>query len=701
MKKVIISLLAVVGALAIVFILFMVGTIWVMNSESMKDKLLGQATELLSEKLETQVGIDSVRVGLTDGIRLFGVAIEDQHQRKMLQIDQMDAKVGMTKLLNKEVSVDKLEISGVKVHLYNPSPDSIPNYQFLLDLFKPNENKVKTPKDDSAKVSTLSNFKNLSVHDVEVIYNDMPFHLQHLEYKRYKDGIMVHAEQVSAQFERESKKGPVATEMMVGCLTYMESGDVRQLTVDSLRYKTDNHKLHKRSGRPKRGYFDAGHLDVVANLRMSILQADKDSLVAVITQGDVNDQASGLHVTDLRCKLRSHDGKVHLSNATIGMANTSLSFADADLVLPNKKKGTTLQYSTSTLMGKVLLADIAQPFAPVLHTFMEPLNLAARMSGDDKQITFQNIFVGTTDNQLKIRAAGQLHGLDSALAFKAHFDVYSMMASVGMPERIISQFPVKKYMMEQLHELGNTYYTGNFDLLWKKEVFRGLLRTQVGSMNFDFALDEKNKYVYGEVETDSFMLGQAIKMPDVGKIACKADFQFDISRPRTALVRTKKGGKLPIGRVNAEVSEVKYKFVKFHNVAAHINSDGVVANGGINVRGKFLDMLCNFSFTSTTEMEKMKIKPGMHFHKLTEGAKAENEAEKQEEKEAWQQQAGEKELRGQDFAAAEAAALSGSPAETSGKEQKRRQKAAERERRRQQKAAEKEQKKRQKEQAEG
>ena len=95
-------------------------------------------------------------------------------------------------------------------------------------------------------------------------------------------------------------------------------------------------------------------------------------------------------------------------------------------------------------------------------------------------------------------------------------------------------------------------------------------------------------------------------------------------------------------------------------------------------------------------MEKMKIKPGMHFHKLTEGAKAENEAEKQEEKEAWQQQAGEKELRGQDFAAAEAAALSGSPAETSGKEQKRRQKAAERERRRQQKAAEKEQKKRQK-----
>jgi hypothetical protein len=204
-------------------------------------------------------------------------------------------------------------------------------------------------------------------------------------------------------------------------------------------------------------------------------------------------------------------------------------------------------------------------------------------------------------------------------------------------------------MMKQLHNLGTIHYTGDFSVLWKKEQFRGLLSTIAGPVNFNFTLDELNKYVYGTARTDSFMLGQVMDMPDIGKIACKADFKFDISKPRTAVMRKQKGGKLPIGQVDAEVFEAKYKKIKVRNIEAHMQSDGAVANGNLTMKGRRIDLLCSFSFTNTNEMKKTKVKPGVKFHKLSEEDKAARDERKQQKAEEKalrkQQKAEEKALR--------------------------------------------------------
>lgn len=135
-------------------------------------------------------------------------------------------------------------------------------------------------------------------------------------------------------------------------------------------------------------------------------------------------------------------------------------------------------------------------------------------------------------------------------------------------------------------------------------------------------------------------------MPDIGMIACKADFHFDISKPRTAKMRQQKGGKLPIGKVDAEVYEAAYKKVKVRNIVANIKSDGAVAEGNLTMKGSRVDVLCGFSFTNTNEMRKTKIKPGIRFHKLSEEKKAEKEerkaAKRAEKEERKQQKAEEK-----------------------------------------------------------
>ena len=322
---------------------------------------------------------------------------------------------------------------------------------------------------------------------------------------------------------------------------------------------------------------------------------------------------------------------------TISLPHTTLKFDRATLTLPSKKENRKLQYQTSLITGRTLMKDILRAFAPSLKNFKEPLLLETRMSGDDEGMVFRDVKVSTVKKDLNISASGFIKNLKDKHNFRVHFDIHRMTAHSGSKERIISQFPVKRFLMKQLHNLGTIGYRGSFDVLWKREQFAGLLTTKPGNINFQFALNENTKYVEGTVRTDSFELGQTMGLPDMKTVACKATFKFDVSKPRTAVIRKKVGGKLPIGEIYAEVSEAKYKLLHVRNTIATIKSNGAVAEGEINARGKRLDVLCSFSFTNTNEMSKMKIKPRLKLHSLSKHQQldhATTKATKAEEKAA-------------------------------------------------------------------
>jgi hypothetical protein len=217
---------------------------------------------------------------------------------------------------------------------------------------------------------------------------------------------------------------------------------------------------------------------------------------------------------------------------------------------------------------------------------------------------------------------------------KLHFEVIDMVAKPGIKDKIINQFVVKKFMMRQLYTLGTLKYHGSFDILWKKEQFRGLLNTDVGDLNFQFQLDEANKYLIGSASTSNVELGKAFDVKDLGKIVCTTDFRFDIHKGRTAEMRRKLGGKLPIGEVKANVKEAKYKKITVRNINADIKSNGAVAIGDIAIIGRHTDLLASFSFTNTDSIRsKLKVKPGIRFHGLTDEQKLEKAEKKRKKKE--------------------------------------------------------------------
>ena len=640
------TILKVFGCLIAACIVLMFGTVFLLNTDAFQNKLLHHATQLLSEKLQTRVEIDSVSIGLfSQDVNLYGLDVEDLQHRKMFQLDHLSVNVKLLPLLHNEVRITHASIDGVRAQLYKPKPDSAANYQFVIDAFKKDSTESRdkeVTKEEKEKKKLNLNLSKLSLSHIDVIYNDQAYKLQELLYK--KKGDTKHTATISElkrSWVSHTKKGDVNNSLTIGSVLLTADGTKRQATIDGIHFVTDNHKPRKNTGKPKRGAFDAGHLNIEASLQADITSIQGDSIAATITKCSALDKGSGLMLKSLTTKVLVSKGVAHLSDVVIQMPNTQLKFDKATVQLPNKKQERPLEFSTSPITGRVLLKDIARPFAPVLANFSIPLSLRVNFSGNAEQLTFQNVHVGTMDKKLTISANGHITGLKDKYQLAVRFHVNKMTAQSGIKERIISQFPVKKFMMKQLHNLGTIQYTGDFSALWKKESFQGLLSTAAGRLNFNFSLDELNKYVYGSARTDSFMLGTVMDMPDLGMIACKANFKFDISKPRTAKMRQQKGGKLPIGQVDAEVYEAKYKKVKVRNVVADMQSDGAVAVGNVTMKGGRVDVLCGFSFTNTNEMRKTKIKPGIRFHKLSEERKAEKaeqkaakRAEKEEQKAA-------------------------------------------------------------------
>lgn len=623
-------LLKWVGGTLLGIVLLLVVAVLLLNTSMVQGRLVEEAVGVLKEKLQTEVKVGKFQVRLIgQDVRLEDVEIEDQQHRKMFILKELGVELDLRRLLDREIRITDAKVKGLEAHLYKDSTDTVANYQFFIDAFKKKHKpKVKEEKKDTVKKQKMNiDFDQVKLEDIKLTYNKESASLGGLFIRKDQNDMLVgEVHDLASSWVKKTKKGPVDTRLHIGTIRLSNQDGQHQLNITGIRYITDNGKPRKNFNKPKRGFFDVGHFDLLAEMDVNVLYTGKDSVVAEIVRFQAQDSVSGIDVRKLKARVEANKQVAHVKQFSISLPNTTLRFDEATLQLPSKKKGRKLAYSTSLITGTTLLKDISRVFAPVLKNFTEPLYLQTTMTGNDEGMQFNNVKVHTKQKDLTISAKGYITGLKDKYKLHVHFDVNRMTAQGGSKERIISHFPVKKFMMKQLHNLGTIGYVGTFDVLWKREQFAGVLTTKPGNINFSFALNENTKYVEGTVRTDSFELGQAMGMPDLKKVACMATFKFDISKPRTAIMRKKVGGKLPMGEVYAEVYEAKYKLLHVRNTVTTIKSNGAVAEGEIDVRGKRVDVLCSFSFTNTNEMQKTKIKPKLKFHPFSETIKVKRKA---------------------------------------------------------------------------
>ena len=604
--------------LATVVVVLLLATAVICHSSYVQNKIIGMATDAIKKELNAEVQIGSVGVNLLgQRASINDVVLKDQQNRDMLKVKKIWGNLRLLPLLRGQVVLKECKLSDVDVLVVQPE-DGPANYQFILDATKKDK---KHGKDKEKKKSSAFqlDMRHAQLKHLNVRYNDKNIQLENAIYTFWRGKHKLTVHHLQTEMTQHLKTDTILWHFDTGMVTASLAADGKKhVDIKGLKVSSDNDKPRRNTNRPHRGAYDRGHLNMIADMGIDILHYGKDTLRARLTKCSVSDTVTGIDLKNMTTDIAVIGKRVHLSNLLIQQTSTKIKVPAADLILPDKKKGTTLSYRADNITGRVMLKDISRPFAPVLKRFSIPLNLKVNLSGTNQGMNFRGIHVNTDDQKLVVNATGIMSNMDKGRDLSLHFDVHDMVAKPGIKDKIINQFTGKKYMMYQVYALGVIKYHGSFDILWRKEQFRGIMNTEKGDIDFDFQLDGNTQYLSGRANTNMLKLGELFDLKKLGIIDCSATFNIDYSKQRTAEIRKEKGGKLPIGKVTADIRKVDYRSISLKNIVTVIESDGAVAEGDVTLKGNLTHLMLQFSFTNTTEMHKMKVKPRLKFRKMFE-----------------------------------------------------------------------------------
>lgn len=641
--KIFIITLAVIGLLAVTItaLLFV---------PSFQQLLKREAVESLSDKLQTEVNLDSVSFSIITGdVSLIGLDVKDQKGEPMLHANVLKGKMYFWKLFSDNIDIDDITLDGAEANLYRVSPDSVPNFQFLLDAFKGDS----TQTDTTSKKKMSFDIKNVQVSNMKIHWADrsdsssaLDFKLAKAEYNQADS--TVNAKKLEMQYHGqdislENAEYDIANQnVLIENLRAKEGGNVasiatlkcenlKDIDIEDFRYFTDNDLPRKNAGKPMRGSFDSGHMKIVGHAHLTLLNYKNNDIRVHVDRLWADERESGLRIDTMSCLIKTDTKTAQITDLYLKDQNTVIRIPNIDvkgLKKDDKTHKSDLSFSTSQIHVKTKLSDISRPFSPALADFTTMLELTTSMTGNKDSINFHDINVHTLDNRLKIKANGRIDSLSAVKQLKVHFDVKSMTTHNNITEQIVGHFRIKPTMMGIVRKLGDIQFTGMVDIPYMSQQIQGRLVSNVGPVRFNILLENHTRYLQGMIVSDSINLGKLVDNPNLGNLALETEFKFDIAGKNSARRLGRKVTSLPAGFARGVAKEARYRFFTLRNTYFDIKSDGTTATGSVRLARALVDVLCDFSFTNTDFKNSLQAKPSLRFHKWKQDSEKEKAAQK-------------------------------------------------------------------------
>ena len=95
--------------------------------------------EELSDLLNTRVTIGRINIGLLNRIIIDDVLLDDQDEQEMLKVTRLSAKFDIMPFFKGKISISSVQLFGSTINLQKKTPDSSPNFKFVLDAFASND----------------------------------------------------------------------------------------------------------------------------------------------------------------------------------------------------------------------------------------------------------------------------------------------------------------------------------------------------------------------------------------------------------------------------------------------------------------------------------------------------------------------------------------------------------------------------------
>jgi len=123
----------------------------------------------LQHKLGTRFEIGHLHIGFPSSVVLDNVYVEDKTKDTLLYGGRIKASLHIFKLLQNEVQIGDLRLQHMTAKIKRQLPDTVFNFQFLIDAFVSGNKKPANPADTAALKMGLD---NLYLDDIRFVYKD-------------------------------------------------------------------------------------------------------------------------------------------------------------------------------------------------------------------------------------------------------------------------------------------------------------------------------------------------------------------------------------------------------------------------------------------------------------------------------------------------------------------------------------------------
>lgn len=167
MRRFLRIILYIIGSIILLIILIIV----FLQTPWGKNVVRQQAVKYLRNKLKTEVAIAKLDYSIPDMFLLEGVLTKDRKNDTLLYAQKLSIDMDMFALIRGKVSVDHLLLEGVNAHVYRTIPDTVFNYNFIIEAFAGND--TAAVAEDTAKSKSLDlDIAKVSLKNIRLRYDD-------------------------------------------------------------------------------------------------------------------------------------------------------------------------------------------------------------------------------------------------------------------------------------------------------------------------------------------------------------------------------------------------------------------------------------------------------------------------------------------------------------------------------------------------
>jgi hypothetical protein len=397
--------------------------------------IVRQLVASVTAKTHSRIEVGAVRIAFTHSVVLEDVFIESLQRDTLLHIRTLAADINLLDLLSNEITLRHLRIDSLTAHISRAAPDSIFNFEFLLEALSPDGPAVRSSPEPAWKFD----LDQLKLNGIHVTYNDE------------KDGLDLRLDlgTLGASIDRFDL-------------------DNRQFHIDDMALENATVSLIQTSdkqGATKIYGIDPDHLRIDdLSLRAGNIVISDARMAAVIQRTSFRERG-GLEVRELSGTFVVDSVHAQLTDVTLVTATsrfhqdlllTYTSFADL------LKSPGTVGVSASMSESHIAVSDLLElmPTLPLKRTSDATIRCTFALSGKVRDLQVEHFRLGVGD-ATTIELTGALRGLPDV--DKASYDIELLELSSGRHDiqALVadSSLPVNLVLPASMHLSGNFHGT--------------------------------------------------------------------------------------------------------------------------------------------------------------------------------------------------------------------------------------------------